>query len=219
MYFIYFIKVAENIKIGRCEATKSRLTARLKEAKRWYPDAYVVCLFVVNNKSLETIFHALFSDLNISNEVFKIDSNMEKIIRVESHWCRNRKMFFAKEWNMYLSAIRFIYSYLSSQNLPITLKNIPFSESISWEDFIDDFLCKYKTKPFLIYDLEYMLGWFTVRQDNRMIKLIKGIIAEQERTDEYEDERDDDFTGIGDDGFYYVDGEFCITDPFGIESY
>jgi len=91
MYFIYFIKVAENIKIGICKATSKHLKQRLSEANRWYPNSKILGILTTEDKEIEKRIHLRFKDNNINSEVFKLDKRITRFIFDYCDWTPNKR--------------------------------------------------------------------------------------------------------------------------------
>lgn len=91
MYFIYFIKVAENIKIGICKATLKHLKQRLSEANRWYPNSKILGILTTEDKEIEKRIHLRFKDNNINSEVFKLDKRITRFIFDYCDWTPNKR--------------------------------------------------------------------------------------------------------------------------------
>jgi len=291
MYFIYFIKVAENIKIGICKATLKNLKQRLSEANRWSPNSEILGVILYDDDKLEKAIHYHFSQYKISNEIFKNDKNIQKFIKKYCHWEKSRRYisycWSTIQWAKIKSEVdqnfnRFkyrnnkakpsiklsLYEWCKYGELRHKLNNIvdkmfEDKELIYFDvpnedcDGFDSIVKKLKPNANLsIYPETYPTGWiaieayeefdlqefeeelwhkisetqlldieYTVNEAFLHNKILSNYLSflrsKQNEVDEddYEDERDDDFTGIGDDGFYYVDGDFCITDPLGVDAY
>jgi hypothetical protein len=97
MYFIYFIKVAENIKIGICKATLKHLKQRLSEANRWYPNSKILGILTIEDKEIEKRIHLHFKDNNINSEVFKLDKRMTRFIFDYCDWTPNKRFYYCSE--------------------------------------------------------------------------------------------------------------------------
>lgn len=262
MYFIYFIKVAENIKIGICKATLKNLKQRLSEANRWCPNSEIMGLICTEDKDDEKKLHIYFKKHQIANEVFAYHKDIVKFIKKYCGWTTSKKCI-SHRWRSMISnvlkeewAIVDKYRKESEKSKKITwqdwakyhnswyainlkmktLKNEGFIEiSTHYDEYgsIDSqtvWLCD-PSKPLGRGRYVQEINWLDYREElwykkyeNKFINISysMGELSSEVkyislRPDIEDDE--DDFTGIDDDGFYYVDGEFCITDPLGIEAY
>lgn len=310
MYFIYFIKIDDTVKIGICQATLKHLKQRLSEAQRWCANAKLIgCLFSENSDTEKRI-HLYFDELTIRSELFKWDKKILRFIKMFCDWTPSKRAIsFSHE-----TLLSCISKYDDKQDAIKYFKgkyNIQPSKSITLEQWIIPYeICKLKTdtvqaltKQGIVtkrknYDYDYDANyyeyhckkddnvteimptcdlwdkwgdcnnslfdkvkreWFSVSYEkigiyegiepidylkkiNLLLDKIKCLSAyyllenrnriedssilpkiptHYEEQDEYDDDdwQSGDFTGIGDDGFYYVDGEFCIEDPLGIEHY
>lgn len=232
-YFVYFIALGqEYTKIGMCNATLKNLKQRLSEAKRWCPEAFIVGLFITEDENLEKALHRYFDGIKVRSEVFYSCNWIENYSSKHCGWTGHQDIKWedwAYYWETYklaelevekLKEIGEVYEDESLNEFGAVDEyecKIYNEEKEDWEEVDDIFVIIdtiWKEKYSHLFNTEYNFeagDWGLTVQ-----KILLKIEGEYLQLNSYGNEIDDNFTGLYDDGFYYVNGELCIEDVFGI---